>query len=121
MKCWWGRETKNSVVVKCRDFKITIRLTWGRQTDGGNGGQSGAGTEVGVAFHLMLQRLRRCLPRAEGAAQGAGARRAARRAGQHQCQESWAGTRLQAELESGQDATSRGRWWDVAAWQWYAR
>lgn len=31
-RCWWGREAKNNVVVKRRDFKITIRLIWGRQT-----------------------------------------------------------------------------------------
>lgn len=67
LRCWWGRETKPNIVVKCRDFKITIRLTWGGQTEGGRGGQSVAGAEVGVAFCLTLQRLRRCLRRAEGA------------------------------------------------------
>lgn len=65
-----GRQTKTSVVVKSGDFKITARWGWGRQSGGGNGGRAVAGTEVGVAFHLMLRRLQWCLRRAEGAVLG---------------------------------------------------
>lgn len=110
-KCWWGREIKTSIVVKCGDFKTTIRLTWGRQTDGGNGGQSVAGTEVGVGFHLMLQRLGRCLPCAEGAVQGAGACHAASCAGQHQCRESRVGFRQSWNRDKMQQAGGGDGMW----------
>lgn len=95
-------------MVKSGDFKRTAPLGWGRQAGGGNGGRAVAGTEVGVAFRLMPRRLQWCLRRAEGAVPGAGARRAAGCARQ-----SRVGTRLQAELGLGRDATRRGRRWDA--------
>lgn len=59
-----GQRDKTGAVVKCRVSKITIPWAWGRWTGDGNGGQR-------VAFPLMLQRSRWCLPWAEGVMPGA--------------------------------------------------
>lgn len=90
-----GQRDKTGAVVKCRVSKITIPWAWGRWTGDGNGGQR-------VAFPLMLQRSRWCLPWAEGVMPGASE------------------TSLQAQLGVGPGGTSWGRWWDVAAGRSFA-